>query len=258
LINSVAGWTQFFKDHQKQLEDNYPGLNLHRFLMEVRDLDQRAREDDFLKGIPFAYLLGWAEFYGRRFVVTPDTLVPRMETELLVEALKGKTFKTALDVGTGTGAILLTLLLEKIIETGTASDISQTALTVAAENAAKFGVTPTFVLSDRFEKIHGKFDLIVSNPPYIKATAHRHLVHSQVATYEPALALYLEDETYDSWFDEFFWGVRSHLNSNGVFLMEGHELELARQRQKLEDFGFHARVLKDLALQDRFVIAELK
>jgi release factor glutamine methyltransferase len=121
---------------------------------------------------PVSRILGSREFYGRSFRVTPDVLDPRADTETLIGAalgLKGKGALRILDLGTGSGVIAVTLLAELPEATAVASDLSAAALAVAEGNAEALGVADraSFVQANWFEGIGGKFDLIVSNPPYI-------------------------------------------------------------------------------------------
>jgi release factor glutamine methyltransferase len=125
-------------------------------------------------GEPIAYILGWREFYGRRFKVTPDVLIPRPETELLVEAalhrLPTDRIARILDLGTGSGCIAITLALEAPAWRITAVDINPAALDVAADNAAELGAQVEFLRSNWFTALPPqKYDLIISNPPYIAA-----------------------------------------------------------------------------------------
>lgn len=129
-------------------------------------------------GEPIAYLLGVREFYGRDFIVTPDVLIPRPETELLVDVAKqkvgvGKTAKCAakiLDLGTGSGCIAVTLALELPQAKVAAADVSSAALAVARDNAARLGADIEFFASDWFAALPPRhFDLIVANPPYVAA-----------------------------------------------------------------------------------------
>lgn len=117
---------------------------------------------------PVAQLTGRRQFYGRIFEVTPDVLDPRGDTETLIAAALAEPFAHLLDLGTGSGCIALTLLAESVAQ-GLATDISEAALAVAARNAAALGVAARVRLrrSDWFEAVEGRFDLIVSNPPYI-------------------------------------------------------------------------------------------
>ena len=122
---------------------------------------------------PVSRILGTREFYGRSFRVTPDVLDPRADTETLIGAalglVKGKGSLRILDLGTGSGAIAVTLLAELPEATAVASDLSAAALAVAKGNAEALGVAgrASFVQANWFEGIGGRFDLIVSNPPYI-------------------------------------------------------------------------------------------
>jgi release factor glutamine methyltransferase len=143
-------------------------------------------------GEPVAYILGEREFYGRSFKLTPDTLIPRPETEHLVEAalarLPADRSVKVLDIGTGSGCIAITLKLERPAWQVTAVDISAAALNVARSNAEQLGADMRFVESDLFSGLGpGHFDLIVSNPPYV-AAGDVHLARGDVR-FEPRSAL---------------------------------------------------------------------
>ena len=212
-----------------------------------------------MQGVPLAYLMEFAEFYHHRFFVNPSVLIPRPETELLVDLIvkefKGKC-SNVLDIGTGSGVILLSLLAAGVGTHGIGGDISSGALEVAKINTARLKLSEqvSLIQSDRFEKIKSSFDLIVSNPPYIKVKSHRSLVQDNVHQFEPHEALYLPDTEYEKWFETFFKEIHSHLNPGGVFFMEGHELEVVHQKELLERLGFkEVKVLKDYANRDRFL-----
>lgn len=218
--------------------------------------------DSFQKGIPFAYLLGMSEFYGNQYLVNADVLIPRPETEYLVDLIvsefKGKKIQRVLDVGTGSGVILLSLLQNNIAQYGVGVDICEKALKIARINTRRLRLEKrvTLLESDRLTKVEGTFDLIVSNPPYIKASSHKKLVHQSVDSYEPHKALYLADEYYTYWFEDFFMAIRSSLN--GTFFMEGHELEVEEQASVLERLGFQdIQVLNDLSGTKRFLRASI-
>lgn len=185
-------------------------------------------------------------------------LVPRPETEELVDMLvrEKRTYSNILDVGTGSGVILLSLLLKDVAHTGMGVDLSPEALQVARINARRLHLQDRceFLKSDRLKEVNESFELIVSNPPYIKSSAHRDLVHQQVDQHEPHMALYLNDEDYHSWFLTFFKQVKEHLIPGGVFMMEGHELELEDQAKMLSELGFQkVFVIKDLGGSNRFL-----
>jgi release factor glutamine methyltransferase len=194
--------------------------------------------------------------------VNSDVLIPRPETEYLVDLVvkefKGKTNKV-LDVGTGSGVILLSLLAANVGKSGVGVDISPEALKVAKINCQRLNLESKakLILSDRLDKVEGIFDLIVSNPPYIKASSHRDLVHDSVDMHEPHQALYLPDDFYFMWFEDFFASIREHLK--GTFFMEGHELELDDQAKLLGRLGFQdIQVLNDLTGTKRFLRATYK
>jgi release factor glutamine methyltransferase len=209
-----------------------------------------------------ATLMGFSEFYHHRFYVDQHVLIPRPETEYMVDMLvnefKGKV-QRVLDVGTGSGVIVLSLLNAGVGKNGVGVDISPEALRVAQINCNRLRLKhkTTLVKSDRLTKVEGIFDLIVSNPPYIKASSHKSLVHVSVDKHEPHQALYLPDDYYVLWFEDFFQEVRAHLN--GTFMMEGHELELDEQAKMLGRLGFSmVEVLKDLTQTKRYLKATFK
>lgn len=143
---------------------------------------------------PVSRILGNREFYGRNFRVTPDVLDPRADTETLIEAAlglaKGKGPLPILDLGTGSGAIAVTLLAELPEATAVASDISAAALEVAKANAGALGVADrvSFVQSNWFDGVEGRFDLIASNPPYIPLSGIAGLA-ADVRDFDPQRAL---------------------------------------------------------------------
>lgn len=147
---------------------------------------------------PVARILGTKAFYGRDFIVTPDVLDPRPDTETVIEAVLAIADREGwrerpvriCDIGTGSGAILVTLLAELPLASGVATDLSPAALAVARRNAARHGVGARFegVETSTIENVAGPFDLIVSNPPYIPAGELPALA-PEVRDYDPALAL---------------------------------------------------------------------
>jgi release factor glutamine methyltransferase len=139
---------------------------------------------------PVSQIVGGRQFWGRWFRVTPDVLDPRPETETLIAAALDGTFSRVLDLGTGSGAILITLLAERRMATGTGVDLSEKALSIAAANAASLAVADRaiFLQSDWLRAVSGTFDLVVSNPPYI-AEAELPGLAPEVLQWEPRLAL---------------------------------------------------------------------
>jgi release factor glutamine methyltransferase len=176
-------------------------LDLHRPLQEaersaIRPLVARRRDRE-----PVAYILGHRDFFGRRFEVTPDVLIPRPDTETLVEHALAQIPKDApsrvLDVGTGSGAIAVTLASERPAARITATDISKAALEVAGRNAAAHGVQDriTFEHVDLL-RASSPYDVIVSNPPYIARTEVETL-QEEVRDHEPDTALFGGEDGLD-------------------------------------------------------------
>lgn len=194
-------------------------LEAERFL----DDDARRRLEQMiaarLERRPVSQIIGKRLFYGREFKVTPDVLDPRPETETLIEVALEQEFSKLLDLGTGSGAILLTLLAERVEAFGIGVDNSPKALAVASENATRLGVAKRAKLqqSDWFETVSGSFDLIVANPPYISASEMA-LLEPELA-YEPRGALTDDADgltAYRAIFDQVF----SYLEPNGRLLVE--------------------------------------
>lgn len=171
---------------------------------------------------PAQYIIGYAPFFGHQFKVTPATLIPRVETEDLVEwclAVGAKHHLKVLDLGTGSGAIAVSLKLARPQWEVWASDISQAALTVAMFNAQRLNAQVHFCQSDVFAAFKGeKFDLIVSNPPYI-APCERPVMDTSVLQYEPAQALFAQNHGL-AIYRQIFAGLASQLAPNGCFLGE--------------------------------------
>ncbi|MEP6343681.1 MAG: peptide chain release factor N(5)-glutamine methyltransferase [Maricaulaceae bacterium] len=148
-----------------------------------------------LSGEPIDHILGHREFYGRSFKVSKDVLSPRPETEGLIDqalVLYGEESDIkCLDLGTGSGAIILTLLAERPNWTGLGVDLSAAALEIASENAHRHGLEGrvSFLQSSWLDGVDEQFDLIVSNPPYIDKT-HMERLSREVKDYDPSLALY--------------------------------------------------------------------
>ena len=173
-------------------------------------------------GEPVAYLVGYREFFGRRFIVAPGVLIPRPETELLVE-LAVTRFVSAgapriLDLGTGSGCIAVTLALELPRAQVAAADHSGSALALAAENARRLGASVDMVQSDWFAALgRATYDLIVSNPPYV-CSADPHLGQGDLR-YEPIDALASGPDGLDA-IRKILRGSCHHLGPEGVLLLE--------------------------------------
>ncbi len=146
-----------------------------------------------MRGKPLAYILGYKEFYGRRFIVTPEVLIPRPETEDIIEIAKAAKPKSIIDVGTGSGCIAITLALELPKAEITAVDISDSALSVAQKNAKQLGAKLNFRKSDLLDGVDlPEKPLIIANLPYVDKTWN--WLDKNSLRYEPELALYAQKE----------------------------------------------------------------
>ena len=175
-----------------------------------------------LAGEPVAYLTGTREFYGRRFQVSPAVLIPRPDTELLVELalarIPPEQTVEVLDLGTGSGCVAITLALERPLARVTAVDRSTAALAIARHNADIHHASVEFLTSDWFTALAGRrFDLIVSNPPYI-AAADPHLRRGDVR-FEPLTALAAGQDGLDD-LRHLTAAACAHLKRDGTLLLE--------------------------------------
>jgi release factor glutamine methyltransferase len=214
---------------------------------------------------PLAYILGWREFYGRRFRVTPDVLIPRQETETLVEtALEEKHIQGVLDIGTGSGCIAITLACERPEWNVTAVDISEPALAIARENAQRLlpsespnlGTNPDqpeLIQSDLFAALSDRqFDLIVSNPPYVAATD---LLPPEVHAHEPHTALYADNQGLAIYI-QLAEEAQSHLRPGGALIVEIGDGQSEAVQSIFEEHGWHIeRVVNDLDGTPRVMVA---
>ena len=205
--------------------------------------------------IPLQHITGEQEFMGLSFKVSDKVLIPRQDTEVLVEeALKYlKPGMKFLDLCTGSGCILLSLLHSCPGAEGTGSDLSGEALQVAEENRQRLGIQAELIKSDLFEEIEGNFDMIVSNPPYIRSGEIDHLME-EVRLYDPRMALDgHEDGLY--FYREIAKESPRFLKSGGMLLLETGYDQGESVPQLLREQGFREiEVIRDLAGLDRVVI----
>lgn len=239
------------------------GIARERLLLHLDDALSDAQARAFEAAVaarearrPVAQITGRRLFRGLSFRVTRDTLDPRPETELLVGAALSEPAFRMLDLGTGTGCILLSCLKAMPMARGIGTDISEAALAVAQGNARDLGLAARarFVLSDWFAAVPGRFDLIVSNPPYIAAGEMAGLA-PEVREWEPGAALVSGADGLDA-IRALVRGVRARLLAGGRFLLEtgpeqGAAVAALMRAQGLED----VRILPDLDGRDRVVAA---
>jgi release factor glutamine methyltransferase len=191
---------------------------------ELQMLEDRLY--DRISGVPLQYIVGRQEFYGRYFRVNPAVLIPRPETEYIIEAVlelqgtRGLPPRplSIIDVGTGSGCIAVTLALELPGTNVFAGDVSFEALLVARENAATLGAPVRFVCMDVLDALQTRFDFIVSNPPYVRRGELSRL-QREVREHEPHVALFSpEDEL--AIYRRLVVGAEEMLNSGGHIIME--------------------------------------
>lgn len=214
-----------------------------------------------LKKEPIAYIIGKCEFMGLDFYLNNDTLIPRADTEILVEkaieTINKNNLKTGLDIGTGSGAIAISILKYCENMKMTAIDINENAILKATENAKINQVLDRilFIKSDLFENIFKKFDIIVSNPPYIKTDIIEEL-EDNVKKYEPKRAL---DGGEDGliFYKKITEKATEYLNKDGYLIYEiGYDqAEDVKEIMKKNNFE-NIKILKDFAEFDRVVFGK--
>ena len=211
---------------------------------------------------PIAYLLGEKEFWSKKFFVNKNTLIPRPETELLVDKLvtifKKKRI-TILDIGTGSGCIIISLLIELKKSTGMAVDISREAITVAQKNARKLNLSERIkFLHKPFEELYEKkFDLIVSNPPYIKKKDIKNL-SDDIKKYEPKMALDGGNDGLDL-IKKIIYKSKKILKINGTLALEIGNEQINKVSKILIDNKFRIKcVIKEYRNNVRCVFAEYR
>jgi len=205
-------------------------------------------------GRPVSRIIGRRMFFGRWYRVTNDVLDPRPETETLVEQALAGPMRHVLDLGTGSGCLLITLLAERPKAQGLGSDLSQAALNAAADNARALGVSDRaqFRLSDWWQDIPDRFDLIVSNPPYIAASEMPHLAR-EVRDHDPEMALTDGADGLVA-YRAIAAGALSHLTPGGRLLVEIGPTQGAAVAGLLKAAGLHDISLSaDMDGRDRVV-----
>ena len=217
-----------------------------------RALEQRAVH------VPLQHLLGYQDFMGLRFQVNEYVLIPRQDTEILVEEAMRYLHDgmRILDLCTGSGCILLSLLHYSNDCEGVGVDISKEALQVAVQNAELLGIRADFLKSDLYEKVTGKFDLLVSNPPYIERAVIPTLME-EVREYEPYIALDGGEDGLD-FYRRIIGGAQDYLKRGGQILMEIGSGQAKAVSELLREAGFkEIDVCRDFAGLDRVVSGRL-
>ena len=253
LARHVLGW-----DRAKYLmrrHESFPEHTADRFEAAI---EQRERR------VPVAYITGHREFWGLDFEVSPAVLIPRPETELMVEAALKFLSSTAgspriADVGTGSGCIAVTLACECPQATVVATDVSRSALAVARRNASRHGVTARvqFVATSFLDGVQPPFDLILANPPYVPRS-HEATLSADVRNHEPALAVFGHGDDGLDDVREVLSHAARRLAPNGRLMLEFGFGQGPDVRRDAERAGLQiVDVLKDLQGHERTLVAAL-
>ena len=206
---------------------------------------------------PVSKILGYRSFWGRDFEINENVLDPRGDTETLIELILDCNFENMLELGTGSGAIAITVLAERPEVTCVATDISQYALNTARTNSKRHGVQSRLKLlySNWFDKISGSFDIIVSNPPYISSKEYAQL-SAEVLKYDPKISLTLGGDGLEA-YREILSQALEKLSKNGHIFLEIGYTQANAVGHLIKEAGFQQiKVHKDLGSRDRVISAK--
>lgn len=209
---------------------------------------------------PIQYLLGQADFYGLKLKVTPDVLIPRQETEELVDWIikdfQAKSGCSVLDIGTGSGCIPISLAKNLKNAKVSAIDVSEKALVVARENASTCDVQVQFILMDILsaDALSEKYDIIVSNPPYVRML-EKHEIRKNVLDHEPHLALFVEDDDPLLFYRKIAALAKKSLNPGGRLYFEINQYLGNETVEMLRGFFDEVILRKDINGNDRMICA---
>ncbi len=214
-------------------------------------------ENDLNNGIPLQYAIGYWEFYGLLLKVDKRALIPRFETEIIIDYLLKSNIEASkiLDIGVGTGAISLALAKNMPKASVSGVDISESALALANENKERLNISNVnFYLSDLFENVDDIFDIIISNPPYISEADYNKL--DSLLYKEPKIALVGGDDGL-YFYREIIKDAHKYLNKNGHLIFEiGYDQKDAINQLLVKSDFKNITNLRDYNDYDRFIIAQ--
>ena len=235
-------------------------LNLNKEIKPNQQKKFKSLLEKRIKKVPVAYILGYKYFWKSKFLINRSVLIPRPDTELIVEEalnyLPKDKYRKILDIGTGSGSIIISILLERLKSNGVGLDISKNAIKIAKINAKLQHVDNriTFVNTDVDKYNWGKYDLVVSNPPYIKKNKISRL-EEDVKNFEPKVAL---DGGYDGYskIEKVIEKSSNLLKRKGNLILEiGYDQVYCTSRL-LERCGFFInKISKDLSKKDRCIVS---
>ena len=238
----------------KIIELGYSKRETEELIKVSKNIDEDYNK--LLKGYPIQYLIGYVNFYGHQINVNENVLIPRYETEYLVEKTINYINKyfdrkvSILDIGTGSGCIAITLKKE-IDSDVTATDISVEALKVAKNNAVINNVNIEFIKSDIFNNINNKYDVIISNPPYIDVSEK---IMDSVKKYEPHTALYAKDNGL-YFYEEILKNAKDYLKEKSIIAFEIGWWQGNLIKNIAEKYFNNSKIEieKDLSGKDRYI-----
>jgi len=253
LIEHITGWDQVQQVLQKD-----------KSITEAQALAFENAATELLAGRPIQYITGKTWFMGETYTVNEQVLIPRPETEELVDwvleyaAIKGKALRI-LDIGTGSGCIAIALKKALPEAKVTAIDISTSAIKIAKGNASALEADIEFTALDILNTafLPGQYDVIISNPPYIPMQEMKNM-ELQVTDHEPNIALFVPDEDPLVFYKAIARLAKLHLSSNGQLFFEIHYDQGEALITLLDEMHFHAELRTDLFEKDRMIRASLK
>ena len=225
---------------------------------QLSDIQQKI--DQLKSGTPLAYVLGFVPFYDCKITVDSRVLIPRPETEMLCELIiqeNKSAFLKVLDLCTGSGCISIALAKNLQAPQVTASDISQACLQVATINAQSNNAKVNFIQSNLLDSINDKFDIIVSNPPYLDKVELQLIVPKAVKDYEPNLALYGGEDGLD-FYKRIANTAHNNLNPDGLLYLEVGDKQAYKVVELLKENFTDILIIQDYFGFDRFIKARRK
>ncbi|AWW00166.1 peptide chain release factor N(5)-glutamine methyltransferase [Arcticibacterium luteifluviistationis] len=243
------------------LEDAHGISKTDIVLDKELDLDQELLQEQLDRlntQEPLQQIIGFTYFRNRKFSVSKDVLIPRPETEELIDLVKA--FETSqpsiIDIGTGSGCIAISLALEIPEATVSALDVSKNAIKIAEQNAIELKTKVNFIETNFLKYDDGNFDIIVSNPPYIKDSERKEM-SKNVLDFEPALALFVKDENPLIFYSALAKYAKNHLNKDGFICVEINSYLGQETKDVFINAGFKdVTLIQDFYNKDRFITAK--
>lgn len=235
----------------------------------ILEVEQQKKLNEIISKLknnePIQYILGFTEFYGLKFNVNDNVLIPRQETEELVDLIisenKNKKNLKVLDIGTGSGCIAISLAKNILNSKVYTIDISKDAIKLAKTNSLENNTQITFIQKDILKEkninIVDKYDIIVSNPPYV-TVSEKKLMNKNVLEFEPELALFVEDNNALIFYKKITEFATKHLTKNGKLYFEINEKFGNETKEVLHSYNFkNIKLIKDINGKNRIVCGEL-